>query len=98
MAEAAIPTGVPICVRTQRVPSLVPAAVATGRAPATVYRSPAFIAVPSSVPLTAGTTRMTCMKPSVTNNAPVGPMARPRGSFSSAVGPLAGSPSARYGP
>ena len=27
MAEAATPTGVPICVRTQRVPSLVPAAV-----------------------------------------------------------------------
>ena len=41
---------------------------------------------------------MTCMKPSETNSAPVGPTARPRGSLSSAVGPLAGSPSARYGP
>ena len=32
------------------------------------------------------------MKPSVTNSAPVGPTARPRGSFSSAVGPVGGQP------
>ena len=32
------------------------------------------------------------MKPSVTNSAPVGPTARPRGSLSSAVGPGGGEP------
>ena len=38
------------------------------------------------------------MKPSLTNSAPVGPIARPRGSLSSAVGPVGGQPVGEIGP